>query len=127
MRLLEQIKSIGYDVGINEGNIKLSYRGEDVPDKDRLIPLLKELKANKVEIIKMLQRGINTSKTTSEEVPPTIQKLCECGGSATTYDFGEIADGNFDWTYFCNACDPHFLPIDGNFDTGSDNLSKRPF
>jgi hypothetical protein len=109
MRLLEHIKSLGYDVKINEGNIKLSYKGEGVPDKNRVRPLLQELKANKCEIIKMLQRSINASKTTSEGVPPTVEKLCKCGEPATTYDFGEIENGKSDWSFYCNSCNPHAI------------------
>jgi hypothetical protein len=36
MKLLKQITSMGYDVRINERNIKLTYTGEDVPDKSRM-------------------------------------------------------------------------------------------
>ncbi len=57
MKLLEQIKSYGYDVRINKGNIKLSYNGGGVPDKSRVVPLFEELKANKDQVIKELQRG----------------------------------------------------------------------
>lgn len=57
MKLLEQITSMGYDVRINERNIKLTYTGEDVPDKSRMQPLLEELKANKSKIVEELQKG----------------------------------------------------------------------
>ena len=61
MKTLDSLKSLGYDVRINEGNIKLSYKGEGMPDESRVLPLLHELKANKNEIIKVLQKGENIS------------------------------------------------------------------
>ncbi len=63
MRLLEQITSLGYDVKINKGNIKLSYIGEGVPDKHRVLPLLEELKAN---------RGIVSEKFQKDEALKSI-------------------------------------------------------
>jgi|ETNmetMinimDraft_16_1059900.scaffolds.fasta_scaffold75756_2 hypothetical protein len=41
-------------IGVNTGNIKLSYKGEGTPDKNQVLPLFEELKANKREIIKTL-------------------------------------------------------------------------
>ncbi len=66
MRLLEQIKSLGYEVRIDSGNIKLSYKGEDKPDKGRVLPLLEELKANKDKAIKELKRVRKTYKIYSK-------------------------------------------------------------
>lgn len=56
MIVLDNLKSLGYDVEVKENNIKLSYRGEGKPDTNRVIPLLEELKACKNDVIKMLQR-----------------------------------------------------------------------
>jgi hypothetical protein len=56
MKLLEHITSLGYDVKINKTKIKLSYKGEGVPDENRVRPLLKELKANKSKIIEQFQK-----------------------------------------------------------------------
>ncbi len=57
MMVLDNLKSLGYDVEVKEDNIKLSYRGEGKPDKEKLVPLIEELKANKGEAIKELQKG----------------------------------------------------------------------
>ncbi len=57
MKALDNLKSLGYDVEIKENNIRLSYKGEGRPDKNRVLPLLKELKGKKNEIIKELQKG----------------------------------------------------------------------
>ncbi len=42
---------------------------------------------------------------------PAVEKSCKCGCRATTFDFGEIENGKFDWAFYCNACNPHSLPI----------------
>ena len=57
MKILDNLKSLGYDMEIREGNIRLSYRGEGKPDKEKVVPLLEELKSNKSEAIKELQKG----------------------------------------------------------------------
>ncbi len=57
MIILDNLKSLGYDVEVKEDNIKLSYRGEGKPDKEKVVPLLEELKSNKSEAIKELQKG----------------------------------------------------------------------
>ncbi len=57
MMVLDSLKSLGYDVEIKENNIRLSYKGEGRPDKNRVLPLLEELKANKDRAIKELQKG----------------------------------------------------------------------
>jgi hypothetical protein len=57
MIVVDRLKAIGYDMEIREGNIRLSYRGEGKPDKDKVVPLIEELKANKGEAIKELQKG----------------------------------------------------------------------
>ncbi len=57
MIVLDNLKSLGYDVEIKENNIRLSYKGEGKPDKNRVLPLLEELKAKKGEAIKELQKG----------------------------------------------------------------------
>ncbi len=56
MKTLDNLKSLGYDVEFNKGNIKLSYKGEGAPDKNRVLPLIQELKANKSEVIKTFQK-----------------------------------------------------------------------
>ncbi len=67
MIVLDNLKSLGYDVEIKENNIRLSYKGEGRPDKNRVLPLLEELKANKNEAIKELQKG-EELKPISEEI-----------------------------------------------------------
>ncbi len=67
MMVLDNLKSLGYDVEIKENNIRLSYKGEGRPDKNRVLPLLEELKANKNEPIKELQKG-EELKPISEEI-----------------------------------------------------------
>ncbi len=57
MKTLDNLKSLGYDVEVKEDNIKLLYRGEGKPDKEKVVPLLEELKSNKSEAIKELQKG----------------------------------------------------------------------
>lgn len=57
MIVLDRLKAIGYDMEIREGNIRLSYKGEGKPDKEKVVPLIEELKANKSEAIKELQKG----------------------------------------------------------------------
>ncbi len=57
MIVLDNLKSLGYDVEIKENNIRLSYKGEGKPDKNRVLPFLEELKAKKGEAIKELQKG----------------------------------------------------------------------
>ncbi len=66
MIVLDNLKSLGYDVEIKENNIRLSYKGEGRPDKNRVLPLLEELKANKDRAIKELQKG--ELKPISEEI-----------------------------------------------------------
>lgn len=58
MKTLDDLKSLGYDMEIREGNIRLSYRGKGKPDKEKVVPLLKELKSNKGEAIKILQKEL---------------------------------------------------------------------
>ncbi len=67
MMVLDSLKSLGYDVEIKENNIRLSYKGEGRPDKNRVLPLLEELKANKERAIKELQKG-EELKPISEEI-----------------------------------------------------------
>ncbi len=67
MMVLDNLKSLGYDVEIKENNIRLSYKGEGRPDKNRVLPLLEELKANKNEAIKELRKG-EELKPISEEI-----------------------------------------------------------
>jgi len=68
MRLLDQIKSLGYSVSYDSGKIKLSYKGEGKPDKTRVLPLLKELKASRNYAITEL-----------------VGEKCKCGCGATYY------------------------------------------
>jgi hypothetical protein len=56
MNILDNLKSIGYDVAVNNGNIKLLFIGDGVPDENRVRPLLEELKANKSKIIEEFQK-----------------------------------------------------------------------
>ncbi len=57
MIVVDRLKAIGYDVEVKENNIRLSYKGEGAPDKNRVLPLLEELKAKKNEAVKELQKG----------------------------------------------------------------------
>jgi len=57
MIILDNLKSLGYDMEIREGNIRLSYRGEGKPDREKVIPLIEELKSKKNEAIRELQKG----------------------------------------------------------------------
>ncbi len=64
MKILDNLKSLGYDMEIREGNIRLSYRGEGKPDKEKVVPLLEELKSNKSEAIKILREGLQPISST---------------------------------------------------------------
>ncbi len=99
MKTVDDLKSLGYDVKTNKGNIRLSYKGEGVPDENRVLPLLQELKANKSEIIKGLQK--------TDSVAPTVENLCKCGRRDTSFDFGENENGKPDSTFYCSRCNPH--------------------
>jgi len=68
MRALDQIKSLGYDVIYDADKIKLSYKGEGKPDKSRVVPLLKEINANRNYAITEL-----------------VGKKCRCGCGAIYY------------------------------------------
>ena len=103
MKVLDNLESLGYEIKVNEGRIKLSNSGESEPNKSKIVPLLEELKANKADVIKELQRGI------SEAVEPTIEKICKCGRPATDYAFDETENGKVDWIFFCNTCSPYQL------------------
>ena len=61
MKTLDNLKSLGYDVEVKENNIKLLYRGEGKPDKNRVLPLLEELKVNKDKAIKEIQKSEHIS------------------------------------------------------------------
>lgn len=54
MQIIENLKSLGYEVELTGDNLKLTYRGEGQPDKDKIIPLLDTLKKNKGEVIEYL-------------------------------------------------------------------------
>lgn len=64
MRTLDSLKFLGYEVKVKDETIKLSYRGEGKPDKNRILPLIKELEESKDEAIKELQKD----KYISDEV-----------------------------------------------------------
>ena len=55
MKTLDSLKFLGYNVEVKDENIKLSYRGEGKPDKNRVLQLIKELEGSKNEAIKELQ------------------------------------------------------------------------
>jgi hypothetical protein len=77
MKLLEHITSLGYDVKINKGKIKLSYNGKGKPNKSRIIPLLKELKANKAGIIEELQKDKLLEPISDETLLDVYQKVMD--------------------------------------------------
>ncbi len=56
MMMIDSLKSLGYDITVKEGNVKLSYMGAGEPDKDKASPLIEELRVRKVEVIKELQK-----------------------------------------------------------------------
>jgi hypothetical protein len=66
MIVLDNLKSLGYDVEVKEDNIRLSYKGEGKPDKNRVLPLLEELKSKKNEAIKELKQARKTYKIYSK-------------------------------------------------------------
>ena len=72
MIVLYNLKSLGYDVEVKENNIRLSYKGEGRPDKNKVLPLLEELKANKNKVIKELQKGKDILRPIPDE---TLQDI----------------------------------------------------
>ena len=65
-----------------------------------------------LSISKNEKSNIKTSNHKADDIEEqaiesTIEKICKCGRRATTYDFGEIENGKFDWTFYCNTCSPH--------------------
>ncbi|MCP5006983.1 MAG: hypothetical protein GY941_23995 [Planctomycetes bacterium] len=58
MNLLDSFKSLGYEVIVRNGNIKLSFAGKGKPDKGKVLPFLEELKSRKNEAIEELQKSV---------------------------------------------------------------------
>ena len=56
MRILEVLESIGYEIELREGKIKLSFQGEGQPDKEKVVPLLQEIRNQKSELVEFLKR-----------------------------------------------------------------------
>ncbi len=56
MKVIETLMSLGYDPILEGDNIRMSYKGVGEPSKDKVIPLLQEIKNHKPEVIVYLQR-----------------------------------------------------------------------
>ncbi len=44
-----------------------------------------------------------------QAIEPSVEKSYKCGRPATTSDFGEIENGKFDWSFYCNSCNPRVI------------------
>ncbi|MBI4377600.1 MAG: hypothetical protein HY578_00730 [Nitrospinae bacterium] len=53
--LINQLKTIGYDLYLEGENLKYKYHALIEPPKDKVMPLLNTLKANKEAVIKELK------------------------------------------------------------------------
>jgi hypothetical protein len=58
MKALEALRALNYEVKVIGNNIKLSYRGEGKPDREKVLPLIRELQANKDRFVRELQKDI---------------------------------------------------------------------
>lgn len=54
-RVLSTLKALGYKIELKGENIRLTYTGKGKPDKDKVLPLIEELKAHKEEIVRELK------------------------------------------------------------------------
>jgi hypothetical protein len=100
MMVLDNLKSLGYEVEVKENGIKLSYKGKGAPDKSRVVPLLEELKANKDKVIKKLKRVRKTHKIYSKiledylwivATDKELQGLVDEGINETIYTQEEVS------------------------------------
>ena len=56
MEAIETLKTLGYEVTIEGNNLRLVYKGTGEPPKDKILPLLDELRANKENAINYLKQ-----------------------------------------------------------------------
>lgn len=56
MRVLTELISYGYRVELRGENLKLFYERDGVPDKEKVIPLINELKAKKSAAVGIFKR-----------------------------------------------------------------------
>ncbi len=52
-----ELGALGYSLELIEGRIKLTWKGEGLPDQKKVAPLLDSLKRNKSEVIELLEAG----------------------------------------------------------------------
>lgn len=76
--LINELKTIGYDLYLDGDNLKYEYHNKIEPPKEKVILLLQELKNHKHEVIRELKKQGKYCTWLNKDVPS-----CEC----------------FDWCY----------------------------
>ncbi len=108
------------DEGIsNEGlvaihRVKKAFSGsvESIESTKGTPTIEDDIKINNAKSVGVEGRITSSDTAISEEakdVSPTVEESCKCGRQATTFDFGEIEDGKYDWTFYCDRCNPRVI------------------
>ena len=118
--LIEKLKKLGYEIFINNGNIRCVFISNNKPRETEVLPLVDMIKSNKDAVIKYLQFLNETGLTARDyeldrylgepDLNPNKYPCGRCGAIAGRYCLGKDLSGKWWFGWWCLKCRPYNDP-----------------